>query len=152
MIVTIVILELLINVLRNKIKNGLNPHFIYLNLIKLVKRYESPWYVINGRILDKNTVNMSFEELKALFKYTNVIIFRTSFKNWMKQCYKFGSQNRISWNQTYANNYCQYFNLTTNNSVLTMKEHNAQYLVAVKNLIQSRKKYLKKSAKNKFYK
>lgn len=148
MILTIVILELLINVLRNKIKNGLDPHFIY-KFNKFIKRNQSPWYVINGRILDKNTVNMSFEELKALFKYTNVIIFRTSFKNWIKQCYKFSFKNWISWNQIYANNYCQYFNLTSDNAILTMKEHNLQYLVAVKNLIKSRNKYLKKSSKNK---
>lgn len=151
MIVTIVILELLINVLRNKIKNGLEPHFIY-KFNKLIKRNQSPWYVINGRILDKNTVNMSFEELKALFKYTNVIIFRTSFKNWIKQCYKFSFKNWISWNQIYANNYCQYFNLTFDNAILTMKEHNSQYLIAVKYLIESRKKYLKKSSKNKVLK
>lgn len=148
MILTIIILELFINVLRNKIKNGLDPHFIY-KFNKLIKRNQSPWYVINGRILNKNTVNMSFDELKALFKYTNVIIFRASFKNWIKQCYKFNFKNWISWKQIYANNYCQYFNLTTDNAILTMKEHNSQYLIAVKNLIESRKKYLKKSSKNK---
>lgn len=151
MILTIVILELLINVLRNKIKNGLDPSFIY-RFNKFLKRNQSPWYVINGRFLNKNTVNMSFEELKALFKYTNVIIFRTSFKIWIKQCYKFSSKNNISWKQIYASNYCQYFNLTTNNATLTMKEHNSQYLVAVKTLIKSRKKYLKKSLTNKVLK
>ncbi len=151
MILTIIILELLINVLRNKIKNGLDPHFIY-KFNKFLKRNQSPWYVINGRILNKNTVNMSFDELKALFKYTNIIIFRASFKNWIKQCYKFNFKNWISWKQIYANNYCQYFNLTTDNAILTMKEHNSQYLIAVKNLIESRKKYLKKSSKNKVLK
>ncbi|WP_338987293.1 phosphate/phosphonate ABC transporter permease [Spiroplasma endosymbiont of Dasysyrphus albostriatus] len=147
MIFITVILELIINMLRNKIKNGLDPRFIY-KFNKLIKRYQSPWYVINGRVLDKNTVSMSFEELKALFKYTNVIIFRTSFKKWIKQCYKFKSKSRISWSETYANNYCHYFNLTTDNSIITMKEHNLQYVAAVRNLIESRKKYLKKSAKN----
>lgn len=148
MIFITIILELLISVLKNKIKNGLDPHFIY-KLKKIIKRYKSPYYVINGKILNKNIVNMTFDELKALFKYTNVTIFRASFKNWIKQCYKFKSKNRISWRQIYANNYCQYFNLVTDKTMIRMKEHNYQYLMAVNNLVQNRKRYLKKSSKNK---
>lgn len=148
MIFTNVMLELLINVLRNKIKNGLDPYSIY-KLKKTFKRLQSPWYVINGRLLKKPTASMEFDELKALFKYTNVTIFRNSFKQWIKTCYKLWHKKPINWKQAYANSYCQYFNLDSTNSIDNYKHHNQQFLLKVKQLINSRRKYLKKTYQTK---
>lgn len=147
MIITTLILELLINVLRNKIKHGIDPNFVY-RFKKLVKRNESPWYVINGRLLGKNTTTMSFEELKALFKYTNVTIFRNAFKLWIKSLFK--KQQRKKWKQAYAYSYCQYFHLILKNDGMSdlhdvMVDHHKQYVEQVKALIQNRRKFLRKN-------